>query len=257
LEKKMFKKNILAVSIISAFIMGCSSSPSEAVYERMEELAEVRKTHQERYEEAEQEKREEEVSMLPSWVLEPPISDATGMFGVGISESKKLSHALKSARLQAEFQLAKMYRQELSGSERAFEQGDSDGNVTAQTTFLIDKLVNSVPIVGYEVVEQIVEPNRGVHNVYVLIKLPYDEFNKVLQQEKAKTVDKKVQASFDDLERRLDKRRTQQLESEQKTFDQEQEALKNRAEILSPKTASANTQAPGTTETTHLPKVRI
>ena len=79
----------------------------------------------------------------------------------------------------------------------------------------------------------------------------------MLQQEKAKTVDRKVRASFDDLERRLDKRRTQQLEAEQQTFAQEQEALKNRAEILAPKTASADTQAPGTTETTQLPQVRI
>jgi hypothetical protein len=154
------------------------------------------------------------------------------MFGVGVSESKSLSHGLKAARLQAEFQLAKLYKQELSGSERAFEQGDSDGNVTTQTTFLIDKLVESVPIVGYDVVEQIVKPAQGKHSVYVLLKLPYDQFNKVLQQERAKTLDSKVQASFDDLERRLDKRRAQRLEEENMKFEQKQEAMKNRADIL-------------------------
>ena len=245
----MINRKVLSVLVLgSAVLAGCSSSPSEQVYDRMEEMAEVRQTLQEQYEEREQEKREDEVDLLPDWIVEPPAADATGMYGVGIAESKRLSHALKLARLQAEFQLAKMYRQELSGSERAFEQGDSDGNVTTQSTFLIDKLVDSVPVVGYEVVEQVIEPSRGMHNVFILVKLPYDEFNKVLQQEKAKTVDKKVQASFDDLERRLDKRRTQKMEEKQVEFEQEQEAMKNRADILAHDTDSDGQQ-------THTPSV--
>jgi hypothetical protein len=231
----MLGKRVLVMSVVGILFTGCTSSPTEQVYERIEQRTEERKTVLEQFEEKEQEKREEEKDLLPDWILEPPMPDTTGMFGIGIAQSKKLSHALKAARLQAEFELAKMYRQELSGSERAFEQGDSDGNVTSQTIFLIDKLVDSVPVVGYEIVEQVVEPNRGIHNVYVLLKLPYDEFNKVLKQEKAKIIDKKVQANFDDLERRLDKRREQRLLDEKQTFEQEQQALKARAKLLEPK----------------------
>jgi len=44
------------------------------------------------------------------------------------------------------------------------------------------------------------------------LKLPFEEFNKVLQQQQASTIDSMVQRSFDDLERRLDKRRAQKLE---------------------------------------------
>tara|TARA_B100000953_G_scaffold49910_1_gene38381 strand:- start:936 stop:1724 length:789 start_codon:yes stop_codon:yes gene_type:complete len=218
--------------MLAALLGGCSSSTNEELYERIAELEELRQDREQEYIERQQELREEEIDRLPDWVLEPPQADSTGMFGVGVSESKSLSHGLKAARLQAEFQLAKLYKQELSGSERAFEQGDSDGNVTTQTTFLIDKLVESVPIVGYDVVEQIVKPAQGKHSVYVLLKLPYDQFNKVLQQERAKTLDSKVQASFDDLERRLDKRRAQRLEEENMKFEQKQEAMKNRADIL-------------------------
>ena len=54
----------------------------------------------------------------------------------------------------------------------------------------------------------------------------------MLQQERAKTLDSRVQASFDDLERRLDKRRAQRLEEENMKFEQKQEAMKNRADIL-------------------------
>jgi len=220
-------------AILSLLVLsGCSSSPNEELYDRLAELEEMQSERQKTRNEIEQEKREQEIEIAPTWVLSPPTSDATGVYGVGIAESKKLSHGLKSARLQAEFALAKMFKQELSGSERAFEQGNSEGDVTTQTTFLIDKLVDAVPVVGYEVVEQKVVPIDGVNNVFVLLKMPYDEFNKVLQAEKAKELDKKVQASFDDLERRLDKRRTQKSDETDALFQREQEAMKNRSELL-------------------------
>ena len=39
------------------------------------------------------------------------------------------------------------------------------------------------------------------------MKLPYDEFNKVLQQQKQKAVSVQDKAAFDDLEKRLEIRR--------------------------------------------------
>jgi hypothetical protein len=221
------KKKIL-VCIVASIISGCANSPGEDVAERIEAINEAVLDQ----EELEQEKREKEIDSAPDWVLQPPQPDATGMYGVGIAQSKGLGHGLKAARLQAEFALASMYKQELSGSERAYEQGGSDGDVTTQTTFLIDKIVDAVPVVGYQVIEQIVEPIAGVNNVYVLLKLPYDQFNKVLAAEKAKALNKDVQIAFDDLERRLDKRRTQKQEEADAKFSREQEALKNRADIL-------------------------
>jgi hypothetical protein len=224
----MSKKTYLAVVLSAVVLGGCSSSPSDQVVAMEEAKQNAAKLHLE----MEQEKREQELNLLPDWVLEPPVTDATGIYGVGIAESKSLSHGMKSARLQAEFQLAKNYKQELSGSERSFEQGDSEGNVVTQTTFLIDKIVDAVPVIGYEVVEQIAKPLNGKHNVYVLLKLPFEEFNKVLQQQKASTIDSKVQRSFDDLERRLDKRRAQKLQEETERANLEQEALKTRADLL-------------------------
>ncbi|MDC8832971.1 hypothetical protein [Alteromonas gilva] len=225
------KKTLLLTVVTGLFLGGCASSNGDLA-NRLEELEEQRLDVQEAREEVMQEQREEEIEAAPDWVLEPPQSDGTGMYGVGIAKSKSLSHVIKAARLQAEFDLAKMYKQELSGSERAFERGNSDGDVVTQTEFLIDKLVDSVPIVGYEVIEQVVKPIRGVNHAYVLLKLPFDAFNKVLQQERNKTLDKTVRASFDDLERRLDKRR-KQVESEKLAqFNREQEALQNRAEII-------------------------
>lgn len=221
-------KKLLLVSVIAGVLGACANSPTEDMEDRLEIITEVQHDRQA----LEQEKREQEIDAAPDWVLKPPVADSTGMYGVGIAQSKQLGHGLKSARLQAEFALASMYKQELSGSERAYEQGVSDGDVTTQTTFLIDKIVDAVPIVGYEVIEQVVKPIGGMNNVYVLLKLPYDQFNKVLAAEKAKALNKDVQIAFDDLERRLDKRRVQKQAELEASFSREQEALKNRADIL-------------------------
>ena len=222
----------LLVTAIGAFLAGCSSSPNEELYERLAKMEERQMEISEKRKEIAQEKMEQELEIIPSWVLEPPESDGTGVYGVGIAESKKLPHGLRSARLSAEFEVGKRFNQELSGAERAFEQGDTEGNVTTQTTFLIDKIVDAVPVVGYEVVEQKVVPFDGVYKTYVLLKMPYDQFNKVLQAQRDKELDVKVQASFDDLERRLDKRRVQKEQQAQSVFEREQEALKSRAEIV-------------------------
>lgn len=179
----MMKQLRLASLIFTTMtiVLGCSSSPDEQLAER---LAALEKAERDRIAEQkvfEQSQRKEELNVVPNWYLSPPEADGTGVFGVGYSRSKHVGHALKSARLQAEFELAKMFKQELSGSERSFERGNTDGDVVTQTTFLIDKIVDAVPVVGYTVVEQKMVPLNGTFETFVLLKLPYDEFNKVLK----------------------------------------------------------------------------
>ncbi len=189
-------KQVLALVVLSIITVGCTTQTPQ------QQAAES-------HTEALQEDRENELDVTPSWFISPPVADETGFYGVGYAHSKHLGHAVKSAKLQAEFELAKMYKQELSGSERAYEKGTDDGDVVTQTTFLIDKIVEAVPVVGYSVVDQKITPVAGVYEVFVQLKLPYDEFNRVLKSQKAGEVDTKVKAAFDDLERRLNKRRKQ------------------------------------------------
>lgn len=225
-------KKLLVVTVTGAILSGCASSPTDELYDRLEAMEERQQDLQEQYAEHEQERREAEIDAMPAWILEPPQADSTGVYGVGMSKSKSAQFGLRAARLDAEFQVAKMFNQELSGSERSFAQGDTEGNVTTQTRFLIDKIVDAVPVVGYDVVEQVIIPVDGVDHSYVLLKMPFEEFNRVLKAQKTKALDVKVQASFDDLERRLDKRRAQLAEQEQRIFEREQEAIKNRSDIL-------------------------
>lgn len=236
-----FQKIYIASITLALAISGCASNDS--IESRIESINEAQQEVAKQRTDQEQERREQEMDTLPDWYLSPPDSDATGFYGVGYARSKHIGHALKSAKLDAEFNLAKMYRQELSGSERAFERGNSDGDVTTQTTFLIDKIIDAVPVVGYSVVEQKMFPVNGVYETYVLLKLPYDEFNKVLQSERARTLDKTVQASFDDLDRRLAERRLQKAQDAEDSHKRELEAMQKRADILEQSSTKAESSS--------------
>jgi len=231
-------KSLKLTAISTAMVVtlaACSTTVPEPETDMGKRLAELERQQLEmkaRQEAREQIEREEEIALLPDWVENPPESDATGFYGVGIAQSKRLNHSRKAARLQAEFELAKMYRQELSGSERSFEEGNTDGDVTVQTTFLIDKIVDAVPVVGYEVVDQEIKAHDGQHYTYVLLKLPYDKFNKVLQQQRAAETDDRVQQAFDDLERRLDKRRKQKMAQEEAEHQREMEKMNQRSDMM-------------------------
>ena len=153
-----------------------------------------------------QEKAQNTLEQFPSWALQVPAPDATGVYAIGIGDSDKVPVAIKKAQLEAEYGLAKLYNQELAGSERSSQQDNGNGS-SSQYTALISKLVDYVPVVGFQIVKQDIKAIDGKFNAFILMKLPYEEFNKVLQQQKQKAQTVQDKAAFDDLEKRLEARR--------------------------------------------------
>lgn len=186
-------KYTVTISAMVLALTGCATPEERAEEARQDRI------------EARNEQLQAQVESLPGWVLETPKSDATGYFAVGIGKSGDLNMALKKARMEAEFALAKQYSQMLSGSERMY-QTDS---AISQEKFvaLIDKVVDEVPIVGYSVENQKIVVSDGQYNAYMLLKLPYDEFNAVLKQQRAKALDSEMKDAFAELEKRLAARR--------------------------------------------------
>ena len=204
---------LLGVIAIGTLVAGCSTSPTMKSLAKDEaDAAEVRAQATEARQAKEQKRMEATIDKVPKWAMEQPRPDDTGVYAVGSAESDKMRVAIKKATLEAEFGLAKIYKQELSGSERSYTQ-DNNGNVgQEQYTALIDKLVSEVPVVGFEIVRQEVMPIDGKYNAFILIKLPYAQFNSVIKEQRAKTDDITVRKAFDELGQRLDKRRKQRIE---------------------------------------------
>ena len=189
-------------------LAGCSSTPTaDEIAEREAEAQEIRRDAAMERMEHEQEQIEDLMDTVPDWAITPPQSASEGVYAVGMGKSKSLDTALKKASLQAQYALAKAYKQELSGNERSYVQDNANIGVTEQYTQLIDTLVDSVRVVGFRVIEQEVVPLQGNFNAYTLVKLPYEQFNTMLQQSKNETTSTDIRLAFKELEERLEKRR--------------------------------------------------
>lgn len=209
----MVKMLLICVLFVAAFITGCSSAPTMEQSAKDEVRAsEIRAKAEEERRAREQKRMEAEIVQVPEWALKPPRPDSAGVYAAGMSESDTMRVALRKAMLEAEFGLAKNFNQELSGSERLYAQDNGGRAGAEQYTVLIDKLVSQVPVVGFEVVHQEVKALDGKYVVYVLVKLPYAQFNRVLQEQRAMATDQTAAAAFDDLERRINRRRQQMRE---------------------------------------------
>lgn len=215
--------NKFTLLCIALTMSGCASDPVETYVEHQQDLQKQAVSD-----------AQAKLASVPDWYLNPPKNDALGIMGVGAASSKDMHHALKKARLQAEFELAKNYRQELSGSERVYERENGMGTLVQTSQFLIDKLVDSVPIVGYDLVDQKIQvlPD-GQFQAYSLLKLPYDEFNKVLQSIKLDSQDARELEAFNDLERRLEAKRNRKAEDENRDHERKIELMQEQNRVLS------------------------
>jgi len=225
--KMMKKYNFVIVLALSVgmLLVGCSSTPTKEQIAKDEVKASVvHATAAVERRVQEQQRMEVTLSKVPDWALAQPHPDDTGVYAVGISESDTMRVAMRKAMLDAEFGLAKMYNQELSGSERLYSRDDNSSVSKEQYIALIDKLVSQVPVIGFEVVRQEVKVMDGKYNAFILLKLPYAQFNRILQEQRAKAHDNTAAKAFDDLTRRLNERRKQhQDEAQQQKADEQRE----------------------------------
>lgn len=205
--------SLLTVAMVMCIAPGGCATKAE---KRAEELADLRELNERLSEKAlqrENERKEHFIAAVPAWAMTTRAPDAQGVYGAGSGESEVLATAVRKARLQAEFELAKQMGQEISGSERNFEEDRGEGRPITRYTQLIDKLVAEIPVVGAETLEQEVMPIQGKYHAFVLMKLPYEAFNKALQQRQAASTDRTIKEAFGELERRLDKRREAHLKT--------------------------------------------
>jgi len=188
--------NQILTLILAMSLIGCANNVSQnrqAIEEQQQALEELKN-----------DVVEDHIDELPGWVTDTHAPDEVGVYAIGIGDSFNLSLAIKKARLEAEFNLAKAYAQELSGTEKIYS---SERNKTG-TRFegVIEKIVDKVPVVGYKIIKHEIKALRGKYAVFVLMQLPYDEFNAVLKQKKEAVISKEMDEAFKELEHRLDKR---------------------------------------------------
>jgi len=235
-----------AIAFVSLTMVGCSNHKTAVgIAEDEAQIAQIKAAAEQKKEELKQAKLEQEIAKTPDWAINTPRPDATGMYAVGSADSASLRLSIAQARLRAEFGLAKMYKKELTGNERDFQR-DSGGNaLRVRYQSLIDELVQA-SIVGEETVKQKTQAIHGRAYAWVLMKLPYDEFNKVLKEQQMNTADRTIRNAFDDLERRVGKMRKQNIERAQAQHNMKMDELQKRNEMLLDNQKAAEIHTPST-----------
>lgn len=198
----------LMLPLIAIALSACSSPSMEQIAKDQAHAESVRSKAHDDQMTRRQLQNEAVLDQVPKWALQAPVPDSSGIYAVGVGKSSDLRTSMRKATLDAEFGLAKTYNQELSGSERSFNQEQGAG-LTQQYTELVDKLVTQVPVVGFETVKQDVKSISGEFHTFVLLKLPYAEFNRVLQQQRAQAQEERISLAFTELEKRVATRQAQ------------------------------------------------
>jgi len=199
---------MIGIALSTTMLSACSSDPSVKIAENEAAVSKIKQEALQQREEHQQGRLEDEVAATPGWALHPPRPDGVGVYGVGFANSATVDDAFSQAKVKAEFELAKVYNKELTGREKIFRQDTGGDSVMSHYQRIIDELVKA-SIVGDEIVKQKIKPLHGRVYAWVLLKLPYAEFNQMIKEKKMQTNDQTVRDAFDQLERRLDKRREQ------------------------------------------------
>lgn len=203
-------KFMLTAIAATLVLSGCATTPPTNVEIAKDQLQaeSIKNAHA-------QSKAEDVINAIPSWVLNPPKNDSTGVYAIGIGESRKLDTAMKKSSLNAQFELAKSFGQEMSGNEQSYTK-DEGYKVSEQYKQLIDGIVDSVPMTGYQTIEHEVKTMDGKFLSYRLMKLSYEQINNTLKQQyDSKITNEEMKEAFTELERRLDKRKATNVETEQ------------------------------------------
>lgn len=200
-------KTLIALSVGAALVAsGCSTTPSQA------DLARDMVAAQKIRDEAAAQQRaklqatlESEVSSIPAWALQAPPPDAEGVYAVGMGSSDSLRLSIRKATLDAEFGLARTLNNIVSGSERSYSNEADQHTGHEEFRQLIDSLVARTSIVGTQVLKQATKPVNGKYSTTILLKMPYRDLNRVLQEQQSEVQDQKVKSAFAELYERLDK----------------------------------------------------
>lgn len=165
--KTQHKLTIVALSVLA--LSACSSNPVSDYVEAQQELVEQKN-----------EQMNDAIEEAPEWFLNPPSSNGDGVYATAMGRADNLMAARNIANLNAEYAIAKTVSQEVSGRERQNTEV-RNGRTNQSNDETIVKLVNRAKVVGYNHVNTQVRVENGLYVVYMLLHLPYDKLERMIE----------------------------------------------------------------------------
>lgn len=167
----MMKSVKLAAVVLTIALTGCASGPQKMAEKETEQRQEqaVKKV-------------KNVMSDIPSWYLELPKSD-DAIYAAATETSRDLQWAIDKANTSAVRTVAFKLKSEVSAKIKDFtlDAGlSSDDKIQREIERVSTQTALAVDVSGYQRVASVVEREGDRFRVYVLLKLPLGEANKVL-----------------------------------------------------------------------------
>jgi hypothetical protein len=211
----------ILIPLIALTVAGCASRQEKLAQELRDRERVMRELEEDRREWA-QDDAKHEMRRIPDWALEPaPSPDSTGVYAVASANSDDAQLAIRKAHLQALYDLGRTLNSSVSGLER-LHSADNGGTSNRSYSQVVQSLVDWTDTTGAEVVKQEIVPINGRFHAAVMLKLPFEAANNVLQERRRRA------ASAD----------------QDRAFEQFQDTLEDYRSTLAPPTVSALPESP-------------
>jgi len=118
---------------------------------------------------------------IADFYLEPPVHTETDAYFAGMGMSRDLSMANEKAKLDAERKLSNFVAGQVKTMTRQYkvDGGNADQNLYAEKTEIVAQKVSKASIAGAQRVSIKVYQEGNLFRVYVLMKFPLGEANKI------------------------------------------------------------------------------
>lgn len=194
--KKISSILVVLAVFAGVTLSGCSTNAKKDTDAEKSNLTEKQKA----LEEVRQKEAEQNVQQMPQWYINPAAVDGNAFYGVGLGEDYDINDAVKKARLQAYFEIAKNMKSELAGEETM------TGNRSGQYRSIINQFVDSTPLAGADTEDTKIYTDKGKYRVYVKLKMPLERVQHMIEQEDTQTNRQRLEEAYQRLMEKLDKR---------------------------------------------------
>lgn len=181
---------------------GCASQQEKLADDIRDRERAMRELEEDRREWAQQDARRE-MRQVPDWAMAPaPAPDSSGVYAVASANSDDLQLAIRKARLQGLFDLGQAITNAVSGLERLHSRDDG-GRSNRSYSQAVQAIVDWTDVTGAETLRQEVVPIDGRFHAFVLMKLPFDAANVVVQERGRRSGVAAEREAFDEFQKVL------------------------------------------------------
>jgi hypothetical protein len=123
---------------------------------------------------------------VPAWYIQPPETTAQSIFSAGEATGPNLGMTMHKAMLDADAKLAFQMKSMVKSMVKSFKT--DNGKYSAESSELLIRKITSTTVIGHQQVDSQVTQEGNIYRVFVLMRYPLGESNRLLQESIATTM---------------------------------------------------------------------